>query len=237
MKRGSTVSILTLALCYYSLSIAQLTSLQDPLVAHIDSTVKPGDDFFMFANGKWFKENPIPASEQSNGIWQLIQDTINAQIRSLCETSASLTHAAKGSNKQKIGDFFFSGMDSAALNSKGIADLQHDLLMIDSIRDIDGIARAAAYIHSVAGSPVFGFGVGQDDKISSKYAVFIAQGGLSLPDRNYYFDADAQAVSIRQKFVEHARNMFKIMGRCQSAAGRRSSYETGDRHCKNLTQA
>ena len=80
----------------------------DPLVSHIDSTKKSGDDFFLFANGKWFKEHPIPASEQSNGLWQLIQDTINAQIRNVCESSAALTNAAKGSNKQKIGDFFFT---------------------------------------------------------------------------------------------------------------------------------
>jgi putative endopeptidase len=196
----------------FSVSSAQHTVLRDPLVAHIDSTVKPGDDFFLYANGKWFKENPIPASEQSNGIWQLIQDTINAQIRTICETSAARTNEAKGSNKQKIGDFFFTGMDSAALNRKGIADLQNDLMMIDSIKDRVGIVKAAAYIHRVAGSPLFGFGVGQDDKISSKHAIFIAQGGLSLPDRNYYFDADAQAATIRQKFVEHVNNMFKIMG-------------------------
>ena len=61
----------------------------DALVAHIDSTVRPDDDFFLFANGKWFKENPIPPSEQNNGLWQMIQDTINAQIRNVCESSAA----------------------------------------------------------------------------------------------------------------------------------------------------
>lgn len=184
----------------------------DPLVAHIDSTVKPGEDFFLFANGKWFKENPIPASEQNNGIWQLIQDTINAQIRTVCESSASLIDAKKGSNKQKIGDFFSMGMDSISLNKKGITDLKTDIAMIDAVKDMDGVVKAAAYIHTVASSPMFGFCVAQDDKISSKHAVFIAQGGLSLPDRNYYFDTDAQAVMIRQKFVDHVNAMFKIIG-------------------------
>ncbi len=146
------------------------TRKPDALVAHIDSTVKPGDDFFLFANGKWFKENPIPASEQSNGLWQLIQDTINAQIRNVCESSAALTNAEKGSNKQKIGDFFFSGMDSVSLNQKGIADLRADLDMIDGIKDLKGIAKAASYIHTISGSPLFSFGVGQDDRISSKNA-------------------------------------------------------------------
>ena len=79
----------------------------DALVSHIDSTQKAGDDFFLFANGKWFKENPIPASEQSNGLWQLIQDTINSQIRNICESCATIKNAPEGNNKQKIGDFFY----------------------------------------------------------------------------------------------------------------------------------
>ncbi len=86
-------------------------------------------------------------------------------------------------------------MDSVSLNKKGISDLKSDLDMIDAIRDINGIIKAASYIHTVAGSPLFGLYVGQDDKISSKIAVIIYQGGLSLPDRNFYFDTDSRAVS------------------------------------------
>jgi putative endopeptidase len=206
---ASMIFILALLISCQSKNESRKT---DELVAHIDSTVKPGDDFFLYANGKWFKQNPIPASEQSNGLWQLIQDTINAQIRNICESSAALTDAPKGSNKQKIGDFFYTGMDSVDLNKNGLADLKSDLDMIDGIKDIKGIVKAAAYIHVVAGSPLFGFGVGQDDRISSKNAIFIYQGGLSLPDRRYYFDTDTSAVKIRHKFVEHVTNMFKILG-------------------------
>ncbi|HTX88767.1 MAG TPA: M13 family metallopeptidase [Bacteroidales bacterium] len=195
-------------------------TVKDALVSHIDSTVKPGDDFFLFANGKWFKENPIPASEPSNGIFQLIQDTINAQVRDICESSARLTSEPKGSLKQKIGDFFFTGMDSVSLNKKGIADLKGDLDRIDGIRDLNGIVGEAAYVHLVAGSPLFRFGVGQDDKISSKYAVFVSQGGLSLPDRDYYFDKDARTVMVRQKFLEYLKNMFMILGQDEAVAKR-----------------
>ena len=184
----------------------------DALVSHIDSTVKPQDDIFLYANGKWFKENPIPASEQSNGLWQLIQDTINAQIKNICESSASLTNAEKGSNKQKIGDFFYSGMDSVSLNKKEISDLKDELDLIDAIKDLKDLIKVAAYIHQTSGSPMFGFYVGQDDKISSKNAVFIGQGGLSLPDRNFYFDNDERATIIRKEFVNHVNNMFEILG-------------------------
>jgi len=190
----------------------------DALVSHIDSTIKPSDDFFLFANGKWFKEHPIPASEQNNGLWQLIQDTINAQVRNICESSAALKDAVKGSAKQKIGDFFYTGMDSVSLNRKGITDLKGDLDRIDGIKDIAGIVKEAAYIHTVSGSPLFGFGVGQDDRISSKNAVFFMQGGLSLPDRNYYIDMDSRTVIIREKFVAHLMNMFRIMGQDETTA-------------------
>ena len=141
----------------------------DALAANIDSTVKPQDDFFLFANGKWFKNHPIPDSEQQNGLWQLIGDTINAQIHNLCETSAKLTNAETGSAKQKIGDFFYSAMDSVTPNKNGISDFKSDLDKIDNIKDLKGLAEGA-YIQSVSGSP-FGFGIGQDDKISSKNAI------------------------------------------------------------------
>jgi putative endopeptidase len=184
----------------------------DALAVHIDSTVKAGDDFFQYANGKWFKQNPIPASEQSNGIFQLIQDTINAQVRKICETSAAIRQVEMGSNKQKIGDFFYSGMDSTLLNKKGISDLKTDFTAIDQIKDLKSIIREAAYIHTVSSAPLFNFYVAQDDKNSSKYQIFISQGGLSLPDRTFYVDTDARTKTIREKFVVYTSNMFKIMG-------------------------
>jgi putative endopeptidase len=222
MKNSSVALLLAVLAIIVSFSFGQSQSTQDPLVAHIDTTVKPGDDFFQYANGRWFKENPIPASEQSNGSWQLKQDTINAQIRMICESSAALTDIKKGSNKQKIGDFFFSGMDSVALNKKGVSDIKDNLDMIDGIKDINNIVKAAAHIYTIAGSPMFSFGVGQDDRISSKNAIFIWQGGLNLPDKRFYFDADSSAMKIRQKFVEHVSSIFKILG-YDSAEAKRSA--------------
>lgn len=183
----------------------------DPLVSHIDTTIRPGADFFGYANGNWFKANPIAASEQSSGIWQVIQDTINAQILKICKSSAQTT-AEAGSNKQKIGDFYYSGMDSASLNQSGIEAIRKYLDQIDQIKDLNQLVAEAAFIHKSAGSPLFSFGVWQDSKISSKNAVNIWQGGLSLPDRQYYFEKDARSVQIREKFVAHLENMYKIMG-------------------------
>jgi len=188
------------------------TEQPDALVTHIDSTVKAGNDFFQYANGKWFKQNAIPASEQSNGIWQLISDTINEQVHHICISSAGMQSAEKGSNKQKIGDFYSSGMDSTTLNKKGLSDLKSYLSAIDGITDLKGIVTEAALIHRTSAAPLLNIYVGQDDKISSKYAVSIGQGGLSLPDRSYYLDTDAKSKEIRAKFVEYVTNIFKIIG-------------------------
>ncbi|HAH23032.1 MAG TPA: M13 family peptidase [Prolixibacteraceae bacterium] len=204
-------SFLTLLLVGISCQPSGKDTTKDPLAAHIDPSIKPGDDFFMYANGQWFKENPIAASEQSSGIWQLIQDTINAQILKICKSSAMVEHPEKGSNKQKIGDFYYSGMDSVHLNSVGISAIQKYLDQIDAITDFSQLATMASFIQRSSGSPLFAFGVGQDSKISSKNAVQIWQGGLSLPDRSYYFDKDARTVMIREKFEQHLENMFRIL--------------------------
>lgn len=203
---------------------------KDALASHIDTLVRPGDDFFQYANGKWFRENPITSSEQSSGIWQVIQDTINSQILKICKSSAMVENPEKGSNKQKIGDFYFSGMDSINLNKAGISGIQKYLDQIDAITDFSQLASMASFIHRSSGSPLFGFGVYQDSKISSKNAVQLWQGGLSLPDRSYYFDKDARTVMIRQKFEQHLENMFRILkyddARAKSAASELIKLET-----------
>ncbi|MGE5314599.1 MAG: M13 family metallopeptidase [Acidobacteriota bacterium] len=231
MKKVLLLSFLLLAAAAPSLSTTPKAEVRpDPLVSHIDSTVKPGDDFFLYANGLWFKQHPIPPSEQSNGLWQLIQDTINAQVQTICVSSAAIRHAPKGSNKQKIGDFYSTGMDSLALNRRGLADLKEEFERIDAITSLEGIVKEASHQHAVAGSPLFTFAVGQDDKISSKNAVFIYQGGLSLPDRNYYFDTDARAQTVREKFAAHLDRTFRLIGydetRASEAAARLMKLET-----------
>lgn len=207
-----TMAVLCTVSLFFSCREKKISRKPDALASHIDRSIRPGDDFFQYANGRWFKKHPIPANETSNGLWQLIQDTLNAQIRSICESAAALKAAEKGGTKQKIGDFFFSGMDAAALNRHGITDLDHDLAMIDLIKDMKGVVAAGARVHQVAGSPFFRFYVAQDDKLSSRYAIFINQGGLSLPERSFYLDTDPRAERIRREFTVYAGRIFQRMG-------------------------
>jgi putative endopeptidase len=184
----------------------------DPLISNRDTTVSPNIDFFNYANGGWFKKHPIPSSESSNGIFRMIQDTINNQIKSICETSASDSNAEKGSNKQKIGDFYASGLDSIAINKAGITPLKAELASIDAIKDIPSLLQSIGHLHTIGCSPAFNFYVNQDDKISSKNALFFGQGGLGLGQRDYYFNTDEETVNIRKEYSKHLQKMIELSG-------------------------
>lgn len=190
----------------------------DPLAMNRDTTINPGEDFFYYANGGWFKKNPIPETESSNGIFRTIGDTINSQIKAICIKSAEDTDATKGSNKQKIGDFYASGMDTISIEKLGISPLKADFNRIDAIKDITSLTETMAYMHTMGAGPGFSFYLGQDDKISTKYALFFHQGGLGLGDRDYYFNTDAEALNIRKEYVKHVETMMQLIGQDKAAS-------------------
>jgi putative endopeptidase len=194
----------------------------DPLLTNRDTTINPSDDFFNYANGGWFKKHPIPSSEKSNGIFRMIQDTINNQIKSICIKSAD-ANADKGSNKQKIGDFYASGMDSVTINKLGITPLKNEIAKIDGVKDLQGLLQTFAYFHTTGSAPAFNFYVGQDDKISSKNALFLSQGGLGLGQRSYYFDTDADTKKIRDEYVKHVAKIFQLSGVNQEVSNANSA--------------
>lgn len=197
-------------------------TFSDPLLSNRDTTVNPSDNFFKYANGGWFKNNPIPSSEKGNGIFRTIQDTINNQIKSICETSAE-ANAAKGSNKQKIGDFYASGMDSVTINKNGFSPLKEEFATIETIKDFDGLLKNIAHLHTIGVDAGFGFYVAQDDKISSKNAIILYQGGLGLGNRDYYFNTDAETENIRKEYVIHVKKMIQLVGENPEIATKNSA--------------
>lgn len=183
----------------------------DVLTTNRDTLSNPANDFFTYANGGWFKKNPIPETESSNGIFRTIGDTINNQIKQICEKSAK-ENADKGSNKQKIGDFYTSGMDTLAIDKMGISPLKPELSAIEAIKDVPSLLQSIAHLHTIGVRPAFSFYVGQDDKISTKYALFLSQGGLGMGNRDYYFNTDKETVVIRNEYVKHLEAISKLMG-------------------------
>lgn len=197
-------------------------TFSDPLLTNRDTTVNPSDNFFKYANGGWFKNHPIPSSEKGNGIFRTIQDTINNQIKSICETSAQ-ANAAKGSNKQKIGDFYASGMDSVTINKNGFSPLKEEFATIETIKDFDGLLKSIAHLHTIGVDAGFGFYVAQDDKISSKNAIILYQGGLGLGNRDYYFNTDTETENIRNEYVLHVKKMLQLVGENPDIATKNSA--------------
>lgn len=184
----------------------------DTLFSNRDTTANPKDDFFSYANGGWFKQNPIPTSERSNGIFRTIQDTINNQIKQICEKSAAAKNLKKGSIEQKIGDFYAAGMDTIAINKTGLNPLRNELSKIDAIVNIDAVVAQMAFSQTIGVSSGFSFYVSQDDKISTKYAVFLGQGGLGLGNRDYYFNSDSETTKIRNAYVVHLEKINLLLG-------------------------
>ena len=207
----------TLALCSCNKKEKEEV-FSDPLVTNRDTLINPGDNFFQYANGGWFKKNPIPSTERSNGIFRTIGDTINNQIKQICERSAEDKAAAKGSNKQKIGDFYAAGMDSIAINKLGFTPLNAEMAKIDAITDVPSLLTSIAHLHTVGAGPAFSFYCGQDDKISTKYALFFGQGGLGLGNRDYYFNTDERTATIRKEYVIHLTAMMNLIGQDEATA-------------------
>ena len=212
MRTIHKMSLIALTAAIFTSCTEKETTFSDPLVTNRDTTVNPADNFFLYANGGWIKKNPIPGSERSNGIFRTIEDTINAQVHSICENAAKNTSASKGSNEQKIGDFYAAGMDTVAIEKAGLTPLAAPIKRIDAITDVPSLMATIAYLHTLGLSPAFSFGVAQDDKISSKYAAFFMQGHLGLGNRENYFATDKETVSLRAAYVKYLASLQQLTG-------------------------
>lgn len=217
-----TISTLILSSCGNNEHItSENNNSNDPIAQHIDSSIAPGQNFFLFANNKWFKQNPIPSSEKSNGIFRTIQDTINESVRKICESSVN-TNSTKGSNKQKIGDFYFSGMDTATIEKNGIAALKEEFAKIDAIKNTSDLFTTVASLHYMADA-LFSFYIGPDEKKSSENAVYLGQCSLGLPDRDYYTNNDTRTNTIREEYTKHLQAMHKLTGADEKTAAKNSA--------------
>lgn len=177
----------------------------------MDKSVEACTDFFQFANGTWLKETTIPASESRWGTFNILADNNNTILRQVLESSAK-SKAAAGSDAQLIGDFYASCMDEAAIEKAGAKPLAAHFKRIDEIKSVEDLSRQIAAMHNMGLPALFSFGGGPDLKNSTMVIVNAGQGGLNLPNRNYYTDADAKSIETRAKFVEYMTNVFKLLG-------------------------
>src|SRR6266850_1937865 len=155
-------------------------------ISNMDSTVSACSNFFQYANGGWIAKNPIPAAYPSWGRFNELADKNQEQLRAILESAGKNTEAAKGSNEQKIGDYYASCMDEESIEAAGLKPLAAELKLIDAIKDQPSLQTEVARLHAQGVRALFRFGSAQDFKKSSQVIGQLFQGGLALPDRDYY---------------------------------------------------
>ena len=212
------IALLTAALAFAAGTAAAGDAPQpDFLASHMDTSVDPGVDFFEYANGAWLKAHPIPASESGWGIGNEVGEELYARLRTISENAAK-AQAEAGSDQQKIGDFWSTAMDTAKADRLGAHPLDAELARIDAIDSTAGVLDAAFAFKPIGAGALFRLGIGQDDKDSATMAVGIRQGGLGLPERDFYFNKEAGVARIRAEYVDHIARTFELLGRDAKSA-------------------
>jgi putative endopeptidase len=180
-------------------------------LAGMDSAVKPGNDFNLYANGKWIKSAVIPGDRAYWGVWDVLDEKSRADTRAILEEAAA-AHAAAGTNQQKIGDYYASFMDEAAIEAKGTAPLKPQLDAIAAIQDYHQLAAAMGHALYAGDAMPVGLEVMSDFKRPDIAIGYLAQDGLGLPDRDYYLQDDPKMAEARNAYKAYVAKLLLLAG-------------------------
>lgn len=211
---------LTLGLFYIALTTSLAAQGQTKAIdpANIDSTCAPCQDFFQYANGGWIKRNTIPADQPRWGSFNELQEANYAALKDVLTEAAQNAASTKDPNLRKLGTFYGTCMDSATVESAGIQPLEAELKQISAIRDRRDIEAALGRLHEIGIPAAFLFGSAADAKKSSRTIAQVYQGGLGLPDRDYYLKADSASEKIRHQYLGHVASMLQLSGESNASA-------------------
>jgi len=187
-------------------------------IANMDTSVKPSDDFFMYANGGWIKRTPIPPEYSRWGSFNQLIEKNNDALHDVAERAARETTATDPDAK-KVGDYYASGMDEATVEVARARPLTDELKRIDGVKDRTDVLKEIAHLHTLGITSLFGFTSGQDDKNSTMVIAQAYQGGLGMPDRDYYTKTDDASKKLRDQYVQHVTKMLTLLGEDPKAAG------------------
>ncbi len=219
MKRLIIVVLSTFLLFKTTFVSAQTTSKNFKFIdpANMDQTVKPGDNFYLYANGTWLKNNPVPASKTRWGSFDALRQTSLDRLKLLTEDASK--NASKNSLYQRVGDLYAAAMDSDAIEKLGYTPIKPELQRLDALTTQEQVLNEVVTLrtHGIGGV-LFGFAVGQDDRNVNQYIPEVFQGGTSLPDRDYYLKNDARSQNIRAEYVKYVTDMFKMTGDDEATA-------------------
>jgi putative endopeptidase len=180
-------------------------------LSNLDRSCKPCNDFYEFAMGGWMKANPIPAEYARWGTFTELRDKNLMAMRTILEAAAKAS-AKPETNEQKVSDFYASCMDTSAIEAAGLKPVEGDLARIDAIKERKTLYAEIARLQREGAEVMFRFRSGQDYKDSSKVIAQASQGGLGMPDRDYYLREDDKSKQLRSDYVEHVTKMFELAG-------------------------
>lgn len=186
-------------------------------VEYMDQSIDPAKDFYSYACGSWLKNNPVPADKSRWGSFSELEERNNFLIHSILESASKDNSATAKSSTRLVGDFFLSAMDTSKINQLGFKPINADLAKIESVNNINDLVNLLAWYHKSGNSACFSLDVQPDAKDSSRYAFHLWQGGISLPDRDYYL-SDSFAKQ-REAYKEHLTKMFSLLGEDARVAG------------------
>ena len=181
-------------------------------IAYLDSSVSPCDDFYQFANGKWFATTAIPADRSSWGSGSELYERNLGIIHGILDNAAGDEKARPGSIKRKVGDFYRLGMDSAAIEAQGLAPLSKEFDRINKVSNRPELLDVLGHLHRISVNAAFGFFVYMDFKNVSQNIAQLYQGGLGLPNRDYYTKTDEESEKLKKQYVDHVAKMFALLG-------------------------
>ncbi len=207
---GAALLVTSLAACNNAEKKEEAKNKTDILATNIDSTVNPADDFFEYAENGWIKANPIPGDETGWGIGNLVQKELYERLKKINEDAVAKN--AKSGADQQIGDFWYSGMDTVEIEKKGVEPLREELDKINAMQTPKDVMARAAEMHTYGVGVFFGEGASQDAKASDVMAYYMMQGGLGLPNRDYYFNTDERTTKIRNAYPAYIATLFKLLG-------------------------
>ena len=179
-------------------------------ISGLDKSADPCVDFYQYSCGGWLKNNPIPPDQPAWGRFNELAERNRLFLREILEQAAKPTQRTP--DEQKIGDYYAACLDEDAINRKGLAVLKPEFDRIDSLQSKSDLTPLVAHLHSQGIDALFSFGSGADFKNAKEVIGQADQGGLSLPDRDYYLKDDPHFVELRKEYVQHVTNMFKLMG-------------------------
>ncbi len=187
-------------------------------LTHMDKKVRPQDDLYRFMNGTWLKEFEIPAEKSNYGSFTKLYDEAQKHLKTIIEEAANAGNRQPGSEQQKVGDLYRSFMDSARVEELGMKPIEADLKRIAAVNDKKELAELMGYLSMIGVQQPFGIWIGQDQKNSTQYISYIWQSGLSLPDKDYYFNESDRFKAIREAYRNHLEKMFALAGMDDAAA-------------------